>query len=120
VRVLGANAGGLRKDPKVAIRPVIGQLSPPGEAIGGARKDSHENIGETHPPRESDTHVAVVGEDPIPSTIEGKGRSDLNGFVTRRADHEGRTSLPIERKHAIVDPSRFQHEPVHLEHLGVG
>src|SRR5687768_14260429 len=57
VWVLGANAGGLGEDPEVAIRPMIGQLSPPGEAIGGAGKDSHEDIGETQPPRQSDTHV---------------------------------------------------------------
>ncbi len=117
---LTSDHGRLCEDPATGVGPVTGQLTPAGGDVVLLGEDRQEHFQRSEPPRQADTHVPVVGEHPVPVPVEGENRSDLHSLVARRPEDECGAALALQGEHAIVDPPREEHQPVHLEYLAIG
>ncbi len=120
MRILGADRRGLREDPPVLGRPVVGELTSARHRIGLPGEYGEKHIEWRDPPRKGDAHVAVIGEDPVPLRIERADRRHLDRLMARGADDERRPPLAVESEHPIIHLPGHQHRSIQGDDVVIG
>ena len=86
--------------------------------LGGAdRREEHLRRG--HAETETERAIAIVGIEPVVGGAEGFARSHQDSFVPGARDLEEDLVLALELDFLVVDASRQEHQPIHLEQIGL-
>ncbi len=120
VQELAAGGRGAGDDVELAAGPVRGHLASAGAGIVGRAHRLQQHIERLHAQGEGQRAVAIVGEEPVISRLEGQSGRHQQRLMASARDLEEDLLLALEQDLAVVDAPRQEHQPVDLDELLAG
>src|SRR3989442_13222486 len=120
LKQLRAGGARLTDDVECLVPPVGGHLAAPRVGILGRTDRGEQHLGGSHPEAEQERGGAIVGIEPVVRGAEGFARRDQHPLVTSTRDLKEDLVLPLELDLLIVDAPRQEHQPIHVEQIGLG
>ncbi len=95
--------------------PMARHLTSPRVGIISLAHEAKHKFARRHAQAHHQRQIPVVGDDPIHAALKRKGRPYLRRLVTDCRDVERYLSLAVEDPRSLVESTREQDEPVHLQ-----
>jgi hypothetical protein len=96
---------------------VTGHLAAARRGVNTTRELGQHDFARAHAKGDQRCDRPVVRHHPVEALAQWVGHANLRALVALAADDERDLAGPIEHPHALIDGTRDDHQPVHLQQV---